>query len=307
MAQKKVLADQLDTGIGANKVLQLDNNSTLQLGNGSASAPTYTFSSDTDVGMYRSSTNELSLSAGNTQNLSISSTEVTVYEANLIVKGDVSSQNIHLWFRQDDDTNRGIVYFDRTAEAVIAQVYDSSGVAQNNFQVREDYCLTNNPVRSAGGSATVPSFSFSTDTNTGLYRSGADEISLSTGGTLRLTLSTDALTTTEPVRVPDGSISAPAFSFSTATNLGIYNGGTSTNIRIAAGGGNPFRFIRNTSTHTRFSMTDSNSVQIVAGTGDPNGTFSAGVGSLFLRSNGGAGTTLYVKESGSGTTGWVAK
>lgn len=46
---------------------------------------------------------------------------------------------------------------------------------------------------------------------------------------------------------------------------------------------------------------------IKAGTGSPEGVVSAPVGSLFLRSDGGAGTTLYVKESGTGNTGWVAK
>ena len=43
------------------------------------------------------------------------------------------------------------------------------------------------------------------------------------------------------------------------------------------------------------------------GTGDPEGVISAGVGSIFLRTDGGAATTLYVKESGASTTGWVAK
>lgn len=43
-------------------------------------------------------------------------------------------------------------------------------------------------------------------------------------------------------------------------------------------------------------------------TGTPLGAVSASVGSIALRLDGGAGTTLYVKESGSGTTtGWVAK
>jgi hypothetical protein len=41
--------------------------------------------------------------------------------------------------------------------------------------------------------------------------------------------------------------------------------------------------------------------------GDPNGTHSAPVGSIYLRSDGGADTTLYVKETGTGNTGWVAK
>lgn len=43
------------------------------------------------------------------------------------------------------------------------------------------------------------------------------------------------------------------------------------------------------------------------GTGDPTGVEAAPVGTLFLRLDGGAGTTLYVKEAGTGTAGWAAK
>lgn len=43
------------------------------------------------------------------------------------------------------------------------------------------------------------------------------------------------------------------------------------------------------------------------GSGSPEGVVTAAVGSLYTRTNGGAGTTLYIKESGSGNTGWVAK
>jgi hypothetical protein len=46
---------------------------------------------------------------------------------------------------------------------------------------------------------------------------------------------------------------------------------------------------------------------INSGSGTPEGTLSAAVGSLYMRTDGGAGTSLYVKESGSGNTGWVAK
>lgn len=48
-------------------------------------------------------------------------------------------------------------------------------------------------------------------------------------------------------------------------------------------------------------------VKVLAGTGSPAGVVSAPVGSLFLRSDGGTSTSLYVKESGSGSSGWVAK
>jgi hypothetical protein len=44
-----------------------------------------------------------------------------------------------------------------------------------------------------------------------------------------------------------------------------------------------------------------------SGTGTPEGSVAAAVGSLYTRTDGGAGTTLYVKESGAGNTGWVAK
>jgi hypothetical protein len=43
------------------------------------------------------------------------------------------------------------------------------------------------------------------------------------------------------------------------------------------------------------------------GTGSPESVVTGNVGDLYTRTDGGAGTTLYVKESGSGNTGWVAK
>lgn len=44
-----------------------------------------------------------------------------------------------------------------------------------------------------------------------------------------------------------------------------------------------------------------------SGTGTPESVVTAPVGTLFTRTDGGAGTTLYVKESGTGNTGWVGK
>jgi len=44
-----------------------------------------------------------------------------------------------------------------------------------------------------------------------------------------------------------------------------------------------------------------------AGAGTPEGAITASPGSLYLRTDGAAGTSLYVKETGVGNTGWVAK
>lgn len=46
---------------------------------------------------------------------------------------------------------------------------------------------------------------------------------------------------------------------------------------------------------------------INAGSGTPEGVLTAPVGSTYHRTNGGAGTSFYVKESGTGNTGWIGK
>jgi hypothetical protein len=49
------------------------------------------------------------------------------------------------------------------------------------------------------------------------------------------------------------------------------------------------------------------SITWTSGSGTPEGVVTAPVGSLYSRSDGGLLTSLYVKESGSGNTGWVGK
>jgi hypothetical protein len=62
------------------------------------------------------------------------------------------------------------------------------------------------------------------------------------------------------------------------------------------------------------SATADNQIAIRAGdtkwyssAGSPEGVVTAGVGSMYTNTTGSAGTTLYVKESGTGNTGWVAQ
>lgn len=47
--------------------------------------------------------------------------------------------------------------------------------------------------------------------------------------------------------------------------------------------------------------------KVLVGSGTPEGAETAVVGSVFHRTDGGAGTSFYVKESGTGNTGWVGK
>lgn len=55
-------------------------------------------------------------------------------------------------------------------------------------------------------------------------------------------------------------------------------------------------------------ITSNTGPRILSGTNTPEGAVIGSIGDLFLRTNGGANTTLYVKESGAVTnTGWIAK
>ena len=56
-----------------------------------------------------------------------------------------------------------------------------------------------------------------------------------------------------------------------------------------------------------FRLKLSPNLWISTGPGNPEGVISAQPGCIFIRTDGGAGATLYIKETGSGNTGWVAK
>ena len=49
------------------------------------------------------------------------------------------------------------------------------------------------------------------------------------------------------------------------------------------------------------------SVIWTSGSGSPEGVVTAAVGSMYTRTDGGVSSTLYVKESGTGNTGWAVK
>lgn len=103
-----------------------------------------------------------------------------------------------------------------------------------------------------------------------------------TGGTpvaLKATATYRALWAEGPSHL-NGTVTIPA------GGLSVANGVTVTSGSVTLGSGGP---------------------RIQTGTGTPESVVTAPVGSLYLRSDGGASTTLYVKESGTGNTGWVAK
>ncbi len=93
------------------------------------------------------------------------------------------------------------------------------------FTIESTIVTSTLPFQGADGSAANPALSFSADGNTGFYRVGADQIGASTGGTLRVTLSTTLVTSTLPFAGPDGSAAAPAFTIASDPDSGLYSAG----------------------------------------------------------------------------------
>lgn len=51
----------------------------------------------------------------------------------------------------------------------------------------------------------------------------------------------------------------------------------------------------------------SSQIAVATGTGSPEGVLTAAIGALYVNLTGGVSTTLYIKTSGTGNTGWTAK
>lgn len=97
------------------------------------------------------------------------------------------------------------------------------------------------PLRLSSGTVAAPGLTFSAETNSGLYRAGAGDLRVGIAGTDRLTLTASqlsiaaALSATGVIKGPDGAVGAPAFTFTSDTDTGIYRAGAD-DLRIVAGG-----------------------------------------------------------------------
>ena len=79
-----------------------------------------------------------------------------------------------------------------------------------------------NTIYAADGAVGSPSHSFETDPDTGLFRSGINEWSLSAGSTLDLVGGTTSVQARLPLGHVDGTLALPGFFFNSDSNTGIY-------------------------------------------------------------------------------------
>jgi hypothetical protein len=86
------------------------------------------------------------------------------------------------------------------------------------------------------GTVAVPTFSFISDPNTGIFQNGDNVLGVAANGNLSATFSESAFTSVNPITIPIGSLSNCAIQFSGDPNTGIISAGAD-QLSLVCGGG----------------------------------------------------------------------
>ena len=154
----------------------------LEAPDGSVSAPSYSFSSETNTGLYRYGLNEMGVAVNGSLPITISSSSVWFQSGNRLRADAGSAAAPSLSFYGDGDT--GIFSSDSneigfsTFGTEVLTIGMTSLVLGSGINVKVD-----------AGSVSSPGINFTTDANTGLYSAGSDALGLAAGGVEGITIS----------------------------------------------------------------------------------------------------------------------
>jgi len=148
---------------------------------------------------------------------------------------------------------------------------------------------TSFPLEAPDGSAAAPSYTFSSDTNTGIFRENNDNISFSCGGTRKI------LFTTDGIKMVNGQIQADG---STITSGGGYTFGGDTDTGMEKYFANQLTL--RTAGSPRFTIGSSGEIRIGGTTSGNDG--DAGTSGQVLTSAGGSSPPTWETPSGGGAS-----
>ena len=203
------------------------------MSSGSNSAPSYTFGSDGNTGMYRIGADNMGFTTGGTNKIAISTAAITPTIPIRGPEGPVGAPTYS--FSTDTDTGiyspgagsigfalNGAAHSFLTATAFRANTTNALDLGSSAIAWRQCFM--------ADGSAASPSYIFSNDVDTGLYRPTTDQLAISLGGVrntiFESTGTADATTYTPTVMYGGGDTSQNAIDFKTRTVTGVTTGAT---------------------------------------------------------------------------------
>lgn len=126
----------------------------------------------------------------------------------------------------DSNSVSGVASLNGVAAATIAFLDATSSIqTQLNGKLSSSGGSVSGALLEANGSAAAPAYSFSAETNSGLYRAGAVDFRFSVSGADKLQVTSGVFTTLVPFQTTAGSAASPSFSFTADPNTGLYNRG----------------------------------------------------------------------------------
>ena len=197
---------------------------TLSLSSGTLTAPSLTFTGDTNTGLFRFAADHMRFTTNGIYRMAISNTAISstlpVYNSD----GTASAPSITF----ATDPNCGLY---RVSADTIG--FTTNGVLRSSINTTD---ITNTlPIYEADGAVGTPSYTFSNDTNTGMYRIATDNIGFACGGALTLQLTTGDINCTQRVNLTDGAVATPSLTFVADNNTGLYRIGAD-NVGVSCGG-----------------------------------------------------------------------
>ena len=197
----------------------------LYINDGSAASPTLAFNGDDNTGIFSESDNQINITTAGVSRFDINTARVHT-ELPLYISNGTSS-NPALVFNDDTDTG-----FYRNG----ANNIGISTGGSNRLDISNDKVNISNKLTLPAGSVGSPSLSFN-DEDTGIYSVGNNNLSISTGGVNRMSISDTRCYIPNKLYIDNGAVDSPSLVFATDINTGIYRIGVD-NIGISTAGVN---------------------------------------------------------------------
>jgi hypothetical protein len=219
---------------------------------GVVGAPSLAFEGDLNTGLYRVGADSIGVSVGGALALTVGGSSITSALTHIFTAVGSSgttaplriSNTLPVFMLDETDGGANQRYtriYNNGAVFFIDLLNDAGDSSNSVFSVTRSGITVGNATwgvtqhLSAAGAVGTPVYSFSGDSNTGLYSISADTLGITCGGTQTLVMTNTACTFRTSVAAADGTLSAPGYNFDNDGDTGLYR--TSANVlQVVAGG-----------------------------------------------------------------------
>jgi hypothetical protein len=167
---------------------------TVSAQSGTQSSPSFTFNGNSNTGLFSAGANTVQLTTNGSARFAVNTTQFTT---TLPWRGQDGTTGAPA-FSFSNDTNTGI--WRNTTDSMAFSTNGLARLVVNNSGINvTGYIAGTTILRGANGTAAVPTFTFNTDADNGMYLSSVNTLGFSSAGTVRMNLSASALEAQVPI------------------------------------------------------------------------------------------------------------